>query len=635
MQTISIISLASIGIAWSWALRTGYRWALACGVRERVDALALGCVLPTAGLVFSVHVTGIFALLSGAPAVTPPGIAAILLLVTWLSNKVILAQMPPEDTSSNRELLSPRVELGIWWVPVLVVMGMYAVFLVDALTRYPTGFDALSYHLPLAVQWTQNGSMDLTFLGVFHMSFPGNGSIIPMLLVFAKLERLLPVVHFPNAILLGLVAYGLARAIRVSPRGAVVASVMALTVPMVVFQSFSGYIDLYAAVFSLVSLLALVWTSRATDPLQVRWLIAMAGLSAGVALGAKLTYLVLVVLLALVVLSLNRLRNRSVQIRYRPLRAVALFAAAALVCSGFWFVRNTVQAGNPFYPLAVKVGGHELLPGIDLGALLCDRPLTSRITRSLSYPWSEPKAPGYNYGVNSGFGAAYAAFVPVGLFWSLGLVLFRRPRDELDKWRIVYLLIVLSGIVLLVTAFWAIVRYALPFVVLSIPLATVMMDRMIARFRRASLILVTASLLVTVSIATLRPAKFFLGRARDHHWDRASFYEVPRLIDRLPPGTRILNVASVSTTYPLLGRFLSNKVVTVEDELPSAEFLRAQAIEYIYTRKPWPDTLLDGLDVQLIYDDTDTRLLKTTPPTRVYRVTSQGRSTGAADPPAT
>ena len=132
MQTVSILSLASIGIAWLWALRTGYRWALTCDVGERVDAFALGCVLPTAGLVFSVHVTAFVSLVAGVPAVMPPAIAVIFLFVTFLSHKWILGQVPRVDTSCDRESLSARAGLGIWWLPVFVVAGMYIVFLLDA-----------------------------------------------------------------------------------------------------------------------------------------------------------------------------------------------------------------------------------------------------------------------------------------------------------------------------------------------------------------------------------------------------------------------------------------------------------------------------------------------------------------------
>lgn len=80
-------------------------------------------------------------------------------------------------------------------------------------------------------------------------------------------------------------------------------------------------------------------------------------------------------------------------------------------------------------------------------------------------------------------------------------------------------------------------------------------------------------------------------------------------------------------TYPVLGCNLSNDVISgvhwlalLAGDTISARTLRDHGIEYIFVREPWPDDWPDDMPLEKIFDDTETRMLMTTPATRVYRV---------------
>ena len=630
MYLLHVTSLLLIAVTWLMAWRVGCRCCRGGDVDERASGWALGTILPTAALVFSAHLTALASLIAGRGLVAPEPVALIFLLATGLAHLYVAKMHPPLTGSTAPAPTRGRLpKLGFLWWPVLVVAGLYTVFLVDAVTRYPTGYDGLHYHLPMAVTWMQSGSIDLV-IGQMHRSLPDNAMLVPMLMAFGGFDRLFTLINVPNALLLAAGVYGLTRALGVGRTGGVAAGCVALSLPIVVFQSFSSYIDLYALVAWLLSLLALTRAGRAADRRRRRDFLLLAGLSAGVALGGKTTFLILVPLLGLVAIAVEWIRRRETpEDSIRPVRNALLFGCAALVCSGFWFVRGSVQAGNPIYPLGITIGGKEILPGSVAGDFFPRRSLAGKVQHWSPYPWTEESYSGTGelYSVNNGLGAAYATFVPLGLLAAVLAAFSRRPRDPTDKWKLTLVALTLTGPVLLLTVFHEVPRYVLPQLVLAVPVAALLFARLIARFPRSASFLLTLALVVTAAIASVSPARAFFGRVRDGTWSRTAFYEIPELIDGFEPGTRILNFAQPPLTYPLVGRNLTNDVISgphwaalLDGRTDFARALRDHEVDYIYVREPWPKNWPSDLPLDLIHDDTETRLLITTPATRIYRV---------------
>jgi hypothetical protein len=88
--------------------------------------------------------------------------------------------------------------------------------------------------------------------------------------------------------------------------------------------------------------------------------LALAGLSAGLALGTKPTAVVFVPVLLLIGALGVAFRPTS---RLRRLRHLIVLFAATLVPSSFWYGRNLWLSGNPLYPLQVSAFGRVWLSG--------------------------------------------------------------------------------------------------------------------------------------------------------------------------------------------------------------------------------------------------------------------------------
>lgn len=623
-----MFALIVIGLAWFVGWRAGCRWCEACGVDRSPSVWVLGTVLPTASVILSVHALGTFGLFFDVGLVTPGAVAMLMVAITAVTWRWINR---PDQAGGDLEgrYCSPGEPLGIWALPIVIVIATYAVFALDALTRFPTGYDGLNYHLPIVVSWINSGRLDLT-VGLMHESLPENAMILPMLLLFAKAETLLNVVFAPFALVLGVAVYELAIAVNAGRRGAVAAACIALSIPIVVFQSFSSYVDLFATCAWLLSLLGIVWASRSHVPRERTQLLILAGLSAGVALGCKTTYLVLAGLLPLIAVWTCKTLPGCGHGRVAGwTRTFSVFGLAMLVCSGFWFVRGAVQAGNPIYPLGITLAGEQVLPGFVLEDHVPQRDLGTELGRWWNYPWREIQYSGTGepYSVNNALGAPFAAFVPLGIVAALARIGRRKGRRRVPSWLLVNLSLIILGVALFLTVYSKVLRYVLPLIVLGPVVAAPFVARMSRAFPRGSLAMLVSSLAITSAIAVVSPVRSFAGRVRDGQWGRAAFYEIPPVIDSLEPGSRILSLAPAPLAYPLLGANLTNEVlhgVYWENNLSgtpmNTEALLSNDIDYVYVREPWPTDWPTDLPVELIFDDTHGERRSTTTATRIYRV---------------
>jgi hypothetical protein len=118
------------------------------------------------------------------------------------------------------------------------------------------------------------------------------------------------------------------------------------------------------------------------------------------------------------------------------------------------------------------------------------------------------------------------------------------------------------GSVLLVTVYREILRFALPFVLVSVVAAGPLVDRLWRWNGRITAAMLSVAVMVPAGISALAPTAAMLGRVRDGAWTRSCFYEVPAMVDALPPGSRILNLGSAALTYPLMGAGGRNEVIT-------------------------------------------------------------------------
>ena len=334
---------------------------------------------------------------------------------------------PATSTSARLSALPASVRIG-----GTVIAACYGVFLLNMIASYPTGTDAISYHLPVAVRWLQEGSLRIPSSKEWHFGLPGNVELSMMTLLGTGWQTLATLTQLLSAFLLAGATYSIARTLGAGTSAAGAAVLVLLSVPIITFQAFSGYIDLPGSAFfvTAVALFLRCHDSLAAAPSRPPALLRLAicGLACGVAVGTKPTYYVYVgafMLAALCILWIERDRHRV------PLqRSAIVLIAAILVPSVFWFGRAQFATGNPIYPLKVEIVGHTIFDGYPRPVLAppdADRSWVRSNWEWPIYPWTEWKDSGLSYGTGTGLGASFATFVPLGFVVALwGMVRSQR-----------------------------------------------------------------------------------------------------------------------------------------------------------------------------------------------------------------
>jgi hypothetical protein len=225
----------------------------------------------------------------------------------------------------------------------LAAIGLYAGMIVRALAP-PTAYDELAYHLPEARVLADTHHLPLNLGGHF---FYGN---IPKLMEVLYAEgvslgspSLAHLLHTLVVTAFLIFAFAILRRMS-SARLALVAVALVLTIPELTANGSSLYIDAGTVGFEAGALLSL---AMFLEERKIVWIVRSAALL-GFALSSKYTSL-FTLLFAAAGLAIATIAGRVD--RVQALRAVAVAVPIVFAISGYWYVKNLVRYGNPFYPL--------------------------------------------------------------------------------------------------------------------------------------------------------------------------------------------------------------------------------------------------------------------------------------------
>jgi hypothetical protein len=215
--------------------------------------------------------------------------------------------------------------------------------------------DGLTYHFPAAVQWLQDGRIDLFqtwFFNPANTFSPLAGStFIAWLIAPFGTDALARFVEVPALALVGVGVYRVGRELGADGATAALVAAGAVVARPMLHQEVMGLDDLFVVLFALSAVLGLN-PARARE----RGAVLRVGVAAGLLLATKYTVLMSVPIL---LVGIDGPRRAGWK---RRDGVVALAIAAAL--AGPWYLRNLWMRGNPVFPVALFVGPVRVLPGL-------------------------------------------------------------------------------------------------------------------------------------------------------------------------------------------------------------------------------------------------------------------------------
>jgi len=361
-----------LGVA-ELVLLVGFAWLGATALRRRalgdVDgatAHLATAVLALAILLWSAELLGSFGLFDSLPyvlLVAGVGFGTFALVRGWRGGRGSpIAQDAPASEhmgESHRDRTRGR-EVDVATLIALVVAALavvhFAANVKAKLSTGMTGFDSTWYHGPFAAGFFQSGdTWSLHFIAPQFLAwfYPGNSEVVHGvgMLAFGR-DVLSPLLNLGWFVGCLVAAWCIGRPYKVAPWSMALAALV-LSVPALHDQAGEARNDIVGIFFLLAGVaIALAQRERsshlpASGTAFALGPVALVGLSAGLAAGTKLNFLLPA---AVLVVGVALIAPRG--FRWRALAASGL---AALAGGGYWYLRNLAHTGNPL-PWAKHLG---------------------------------------------------------------------------------------------------------------------------------------------------------------------------------------------------------------------------------------------------------------------------------------
>lgn len=329
-------------------------WAAVCrflGFRGGLDRVLGAFVVGASLVVLSFQAVGAFGGINYRDILLVHGAVFVLF---WLVSSIKPAGGPAPAVAGCETGPEPSSGFGIALL-LLCFCGVFFANAAFALTSPPAVTDAFLDHLVFPAEWLKAGRITLVQTLSPEQAttyYPGNAELLYLWLMLPLHDDL--VAGLLETMCLAVAALACVRAGRRLglADGAVGGAVLAALAPGFMLLSRMFSVDLFfAACFMTAAAFLLPDREGRVSASET----IIAGLAAGLAVGAKYVGLPFAILLLPLLVAGSGGGPRV-------LRAGLFFAAAAATCA-YWYVRNIAVTGSAFYPLGLEVAGIEIMQG--------------------------------------------------------------------------------------------------------------------------------------------------------------------------------------------------------------------------------------------------------------------------------
>ena len=378
-RTVEAVSMLSGGFYWVINLAFILVVAYLVSRQMRSGRLILDLTIYVFLWIFFITLFLLIAGLTGLLAPLPLGLfsligLAFLLAVPSTRKSLLLLKY---------DLNQLRLALRVWWeelprwvkivaIVFLVVSVIRIVFLVWALP--PFVWDSLTYHLTRVAQWVQDQRIFIFDTPVDRIYTPANYEVFAAwFTVFIHHDVVVEAAGLPAYLLAGLSVYAIARSLKISKWASLLGAIAYLSTPALLLAVTGTKNDpMMAALYLLAVALIIDLSSRRVATLRSSFdgrLLSLV-LVLLLAVGTKPYIMHLSVGLIVIAGGILLQDKRSGHWYEDKWKSIATFfpssffiriVVVVLLISGlflgsYWYIRNWVLIGNPFYPYGISIG---------------------------------------------------------------------------------------------------------------------------------------------------------------------------------------------------------------------------------------------------------------------------------------
>lgn len=251
-----------------------------------------------------------------------------------------------------------------WWLTVIILVPISGVLItkfLTALKSVPLEYDAMVYHLPIIGQWLQTGSL----INVYYTAFAGPLGYYPSNFDLFYLWSALPFrndifmnfLNIPLFVILGITIYAIAREWKCSRNISICFSTVLLSMPVFLDQAATIFVDVFFTTTFAISLYFLQKIAASNNNQKEYALLF--GLSLGLFMGTKYLGIVYAIIPLMIFFIIHIARKQLI----KNWRSIAITAIGIFTTGSFFYLRNWLNAGNPLFPVEIKIAGTTIFEG--------------------------------------------------------------------------------------------------------------------------------------------------------------------------------------------------------------------------------------------------------------------------------
>jgi ABC-type molybdate transport system permease subunit len=447
-----------------------------------------------------------------------------------------------------------RYQKSIIAVVLLLIAG-YIYFAIRAVSVPINEYDVLAYHVPLATDIFNRQSFIPYPEKYWHFYFPSNFELWLSCWLFTGRSLLTAIFQIPFLIPVMLLSYSLVRSLGHKSEIAWFSALILAGTPILMFQSTTLMNELFSLPFLIAAILFSVRflnEEKLSDAFY-------AGCGLGLAIGAKYSFLTLVISIPLAIVLGLWLKNRNSHVFKTALKFSAFYLLPGILIPSVWFIRNWILRGNPLYPFEIELFGMKIYPGIpSVFDPNYDINFVPNKLLWLVYPWIER-----GYSPVQGWGLV-AGWIGVP-----GLIVYTLHEFS-DKSRRHFAGFVGLFFLLSIAFWWKLTQHEPRFLIFLLPLFACYAALTLLNSKRMVKIgayILIGLFLITFSIATLAQKVKTDIRLREYNNGFLNFYGLPAECDNWDEDATILLFADCTyghlLSYPLSGKSMKRRVFTI------------------------------------------------------------------------
>ncbi len=313
-----------------------------CKLTSASEKIVSAVLIVSAQIILTETLLGMLGILTTGYLVFINSAISIALLILVYKKQKNIFSLLADDLNKISQFLKSLNSPYIIFLFIMLCLVSFWLFL-SALLLPPRGIDDLTYHLPAVYEFINHEKIFLLAIEYRdHFAYPMN----------AELLFLWPVIFIKNLIPIGLVQYfyglyaivviyALSKEMRLKTQISMFIGLCFFFSPVVLAQAGVGYIDLIVSVFYLTAIFLSVRFYRTQRSIYLY----LCAVSIGLILGMKYTMLLCALVLQILILpGLSR----------KKLKQAGIYLFIISIFCSYWYLRNYIVLGHPFYPFNIS-----------------------------------------------------------------------------------------------------------------------------------------------------------------------------------------------------------------------------------------------------------------------------------------